>query len=100
MNGSKQAQSLHKITLSQYDFEEVCQIYLNDVCSVAIIKDIRPFLVVNWDKTDTHFGPFSQWTMEVKGAERIEITGLNDKCQMTLVLAGTASEEFLPLQLI
>ena len=38
--------------------------------------------------------------MEVKGAHRVEIAGLNDKHQMTMVLAGTASRDFLPLQLI
>ena len=35
--------------------------------------------------------------MDVKGAHR---AGLNDKRQMTMVLAGTASGEFLPPQLI
>ena len=38
--------------------------------------------------------------MEVEDARHVEIAGLNDKHQMTVVLPGTASEEFLPPQLI
>ena len=38
--------------------------------------------------------------MEVTGAHRVEIGGLGDKRQMTIVLAGTANGDFLPAQLI
>ena len=89
-----------KSSLSEYDFEEVREIYLNDVCSIAMMEDIPPSLIINWDQTGTHFVPVSQWTMEVKGAHRVEIAGLNDKRQMTMVFAGTASGDFLPAQLM
>jgi len=82
------------------DFDDVRQLFLNDVLSVVVMEDIPPSLIVNWDQTGTHFVPASQWTMEVKGAYRVEIAGLNDKRQMTIGLAGTASRDFLPLQLI
>lgn len=38
--------------------------------------------------------------MEVKGTRRVEIAALGDKRQMTVVLAGTASGDFFPPQLI
>ncbi len=36
--------------------------------------------------------------MDVKGARRVEIAGLNDKRQMTMVLAGTASMAYYLFQ--
>ena len=38
--------------------------------------------------------------MAQKGAKRIEMIGLQDKRQITAVVCGTLSGEFLPLQLI
>ena len=78
----------------------VWEIYLNDIASIAVMEDIPQPLIINWDQTGTHFVPVSEWTMEVKGSKRMEVAGLNDKRQMTVVLAGTASGEFLAPQLI
>ena len=88
-----------KSSLSKHDFDEVCELFLNNVLSVVVMEDIPPSLIINGP--DRHyFVSASQWTMEVKGAHRVEIAGLNDKHQMTMVLAGTASRDFLPLQMI
>jgi len=64
------------------------------------LEEIPDDLVVNWDQTGLHYVPVSDWTMEKVGAKRVEIVGANDKRQITAVLAGTISEEFLPPQLI
>ena len=53
--GLSKCKATTKLSLSQYDFEEVREIYLEDVCSVAMMEDIPPSLVVNWDQTGTHF---------------------------------------------
>ena len=98
--GLSKRKATTKSSLSKYDFEEVREIFLNDVSSVVLMEDIPLSLIINWDQTGVHFVPVSQWTMEVKGARRVEIAGLSDKRQMTMVLAGTASGEFLPPQLI
>jgi len=87
-------------SLSNYDFDKVREIFLNDVFVITVMEDIPASLIINWDQTGTHFVPVSQWTMEVKGSRRVELAGLNNKRQMTLVLAGTANGEFLPPQLI
>ncbi len=96
--GFSKRKATTKFTLSHYDFDKVREIYLNDVSSIVV--KIPPSLIINWDQTGTHFIPVSQWIMDVKGARRVEIAGLNDKGQMTMVLAGTASGEFLLPQLI
>ena len=44
--------------------------------------------------------PASKWTMEKKGTKKIEIGGLNDKCQITGLFAATMSGDFLPIQLV
>ena len=55
------------------------------------MEDIPQPLIINWDQTGTHFVPVSEWTVEVKGSKRVEVAGLNDKWQMTIVLAGTVN---------
>jgi hypothetical protein len=40
---------------------------------------ILPELVINWDQTGINIVPVSQWTIEVEGAKRVEITGIDDK---------------------
>lgn len=87
-------------SLSKLDFDEVREVYLNDVLSIMVMEDIPIPLLKNWDQTGTHFVPTSQWTMDFKGTRQVQIAGLSDELQMTLVHAGTATGEFLPPQLI
>ena len=42
--------------------------------------------VINWDQTGIQYVPVSQWTMEREGMKWIEITGNQDKRQITAVL--------------
>ena len=59
----KTSRLLAKKSLLEYDFEEVREIYLNDVCSIAMMEDIPPSLIINWDQTRTHLFQFpsGQW---------------------------------------
>ena len=44
--------------------------------------------------------PASKWTMEKKGATRIEVGGFSDKRQITALFAATLSGDFLPILLV
>jgi hypothetical protein len=57
--------------------------YLKSIESKVEMYKIPPELVINWDQTGINIVPVSQWTMEVEGAERVEITGIDDKRQIT-----------------
>jgi len=55
--------------------------------------------VINRDQTTIQYVPTSSLTMEEEGVRRMEITRKDDKHQITAVLAGTMSGDFLPPQL-
>ena len=44
--------------------------------------------------------PVSSWTMAKEGSKRVEITGVDDKRQITAVFGVTLAGDFLPPQLI
>ncbi len=64
------------------------------------MEEIPPELEINWDHTGINYIPVSNWTMEKEGAKHVEIFGVQDKRQMTVVFAGTMTGNFLPPQLI
>ena len=82
------------------NFEEIRDSFLVEVMSVVAMEEIPPELVINWDHTAFKLVPSSNWTMEKKGTKRIEIIAIDDKRQITCVLACTMSGYFLPVQLI
>ena len=82
------------------EFEDVKTQFLEDIETVAKLKDIPLQLVINWDQTAVKYVPVSSWTQEKKGAKCVEIIGTDDKRQITATVAGTMSGEFLPAQLI
>ena len=81
-------------------FEELKEQYLLDIKAAVEIINIPMDLIMNWDHTGVNIVPGSQWTMEEKGAKRVECTSLDDKCQITVVICATASGIFLPFQVI
>ena len=44
--------------------------------------------------------PSSSWTMEKRGTKRVEITAIDDKCQITALFTCTVVCNFLPIQLV
>ena len=78
--GLSKRKATTKSTLLQYDFDKV---YLNDIASIVVMEDMPLPLVINWDQTGTNYVPVSEWTMEVKGAKRVEIGGLNNNNSST-----------------
>ena len=82
------------------DFAAAKEAFLDDVVGVVLMDDILPELILNWDQTGIHLVPASTWTMDREGSSRVEISGANDKRQITAVFCGSLTGDFLPLQLI
>ena len=82
------------------DFEEHKLQFLLDVRSIIEFEEIPESLIINWDHTGIHYIPVSSWTMEKQGSKRVEISGLDDKRQITAVLGVIMSGYFLPPQII
>ena len=59
--------------------------------------NIPPNVIINWDQAGVKLVPSQNWTKEEKGSTHLEIAHFNDKHQITLTLAGSLSEELLPL---
>ena len=100
MNYVKRRATTAKSKHSVADLAELKQSFLDDVHSIVTMEEIPPELIWNWDQTKIKLVPLSNWTMEQKGAQRVEIVGINDKRQITAVFCGTLTGDFLPIQLI
>ena len=75
-------------------FDELKARYLLDIKAAAQIAKILMDLIMNWDHTGVNIVPGSHWTLEGKGAKRVECTGVDDKHQITVVICATASGIF------
>ena len=82
------------------DFAKLKQEFLDEVASTVTMEEIPPELILNWDQTGIHLVPAGAWTMDQDGSKRVEITGVNDKRQITAVFCGTMIGDFLPIQVI
>lgn len=89
-----------KSKLSTENFVAVKQAFLDDVVSTVAMKEIPFELILNWDHTGIHLVPASGWTMDRVGSKRVEVTGVNDKHQITAIFCGNIAGYFLPIQLI
>ena len=82
------------------DFLQKKEEFLKEVAVTVEMEGIPAELILNWDQTGVRIVPSSNWTMEKKGSQRVELTGVNDKRQVTAVLCGNMFGDFLPLQII
>lgn len=89
-----------KVKISPHNFKEIKDHFLLDIKSVVAMEDIPNGLILNWDQTAVKIVPSSSWTMEKRGTKKVEIAGIDDKRQITAVLACSLSGDFLPIQLI
>ena len=92
-----------KAKVNPSDFEELKTLFAFDVRCIVEINKIPDSLVINWDHTGVNYTlyvPVSSWTMEKEGSKRVEITALDDKHQITLVLGVTTHSSYLLPQLI
>ncbi|CAG2257650.1 SF4 [Mytilus edulis] len=82
------------------DFDDIRQEYISKINNVREKHNIPDNLIINWDQTGCQLVPGGDWTMEKEGTQQISISGLDDKRQITLLLAVSMSGDLLPPQLI
>lgn len=82
------------------DFHTRKASFLDDVVSTVEMEEIPPEMIFNWDQTGVKLVPSTSWSLEHRGAKRVEVAGQNDKRLVTAVLCGTLQGDFLPLQII
>ena len=82
------------------NFDDLKVSFLEQVSTMVVMDEIPPEMILNWDQTGLNLIPSSSWAMEQRGAQRVEITGLNDKRMITAVFCGTLTGDFLPIQLV
>ena len=82
------------------EFDKRKEQYLSDIHAEVITNDIPPSLVINWDQTAFHFVPVSAWTMSRQGELSNPIAGLDNKRQITVIIAVTLAGEYLPPQIL
>ena len=90
----RKSTSKSKVTVE--NFEDLKEDFLLVIKQVIAMDEIPADLVINFDQTGLNYVPVSDWTMEAEGAKRVEIAGKNDKRQLTAVLAGSMTGNFLP----
>lgn len=78
------------------EFAELKRSFLADVVATVTMESIPDELILNWDQTGLNIVPSSAWTMEQRGAKRVEVVGVKDKRQITGVFCCSLSGEFLP----
>ena len=61
------------------DFERRKAEFLEQVRTTVVMEEIPPELILNWDQTGLSIVPTSNWTLEQKGAKRVELIGITDK---------------------
>lgn len=81
------------------DLKDVKLAFLQRIKDTVARYAVPVSMVVNFDQTGSKFVPCSQWTMAEKGSKQVAVTGLDDKREMTVVLAVSLSSELLPPQL-
>ena len=96
----KRKVSTAKSKESVTDFIKRRDDFFCNLVNMVEMEDISLELILNWDQTDIRLVPSSSWTMERKGSQSVQLTGANDKRQITAVLCGSILGDFLPLQLI
>ena len=64
------------------------------------MEEIPKDLILNWDQTAVNYVPVSNWNMAKEGSKKVPIAGIDDKQQITIVLAAAMNGKLLPLQLV
>ena len=89
-----------KCKISVENFESLRDEYLDNISTTAVMEDIPPEMVLNWDQTGINIIPSRSWTMKKRGSRRVELKGIDDKRLITAVLCGSLTGVFLLSQII
>ena len=98
--GYVKRKSNSKAKVTPTDFTQLQSNFLADIRAIVEMEEIPAALVINWDHTGLKYVPVSSWTMAKEGSKRVEISGTDDKRQITAVFAVSLDGSFLPIQLI
>ena len=71
------------------DFSHLKETSLNDVKVTATMEEVPVELVTNWNQAGVKIVPGSKWTLEEKRTRCVEVVGIGDKRQITVVLCST-----------
>jgi len=71
---------------SKFSVDNFAEEFLQDLVTIVEMEEIPLELILNWDQTGMKIVPSYSWTMHDQGARRVEIIGLSDKWQITVVL--------------
>ena len=94
----RKGMNANKILVSH--FEEVKEYFLADITTEVMMNEIPDDLIINWDQTPLHIVPTGDWTMHQSVEKVIPIANLDDKRQITAVLAVSVRGHYLAHQLI
>ena len=92
--GTKSAKKLPK------DFDTIRSGFLERFSKVVAGDQVPAELIVNIDQTGLKMVPVSEWTLEKEGAAQVPVAAIEDKRQITCVMAVSLDGTLLPPQLI
>ncbi len=82
------------------DFVDQKTKFLDTIARIVKEHSIPDELVINFDQTGISIVPVSNWTMAAKGTKQVELLGIEDKRQITILLGCTLSGDLIPPQLL
>ena len=100
MNYVRRKATTSKSKFTPEEFSTLKSNFLSDVVSIVEMEEIPAPLILNWDQSGLKIIPSSQWSMDQKGAKRVEAVGISDKRLITAVFCGSLVGDFLPVQVI
>jgi len=83
-----------KSAITVSNFNEIKDNFLMDIKAVVVMEEVPDDMILNWDQTTIKYIPVSNWTMATEGSKRIELTGQDEKQQVTATFAGTRTGQF------
>ena len=75
------------------DFAMLKKSFLANVVATVTMEEIRAEVILNWGQTGIKSVRSSTWTMQQKGANRVEMVGVNAKCQITAIFCGALTDD-------
>ena len=82
------------------DFDNLKAQFLGRIKKCVSNYSVPSALILNLDQTATKLVPTSEWTMAVQGSKQVDVVGLEDKREITVVLCCTLSGDLLPPQVL
>jgi len=82
------------------DFDDIKATFLQRITTTVKENMIPESLIFNFDQTGCKLVPYSDWTMASRGDKQVEVKGLDDKREITVLLTISADGVLLPAQVI